>query len=124
MERTEKTICLAVSPSLKQYGLSGRARLYEVVSKVNEENLKRKRINKNKEFISKSYIDTKLKLNPNIAIDYIVAKPRMSLYLKYSSEIYNVYLEFLSKEDIYVYSIDEVFCDLTNYLKYYKMSAK
>ena len=123
-ERTDKTICLAVSPSLKQYGLKGRARLYEVVSKIKEENLKRKKKNGNREFISKSYSDNKLKLNPNIAIDYIVAKPRMSLYLKYSSEIYNVYLEFLSKEDIYVYSIDEVFCDLTNYLKYYKMNAK
>lgn len=123
LSRTEKTICLAVSPSLKQYGLSGRARLFEVVSKIKEENLKRKKKNGNKEFISKSYLDNKLKLNPNIAIDYIVAKPRMSLYLKYSSEIYNVYLDFLSKEDIYVYSIDEVFCDLTNYLKHYKMNA-
>ena len=123
LSRTEKTICLAVSPSLKQYGLSGRARLFEVVSKIKEENLKRKKKNGNKEFISKSYMDNKLKLNPNIAIDYIVAKPRMSLYLKYSSEIYNVYLDFLSKEDIYVYSIDEVFCDLTNYLKHYKMNA-
>ena len=124
LSRTEKTICLAVSPSLKQYGLKGRARLFEVVSKVKEENLKRKKKNGNKEFVSKSYSDNKLKLNPSLAIDYIVAKPRMSLYLKYSSEIYNVYLDFLSKEDIYVYSIDEVFCDLTNYLKYYNMSAK
>ena len=124
LSRTEKTICLAVSPSLKAYGLKGRARLYEVVSKIKEENIKRKKKNNNKDFVSKSYDDNKLKLNPNIAIDYIVAKPRMALYLKYSSEIYNVYLEFLSKEDIYVYSIDEVFCDLTNYLKYYKMSPK
>ena len=124
LSRTEKTICLAVSPSLKQYGLKGRARLFEVVSKIKEENLKRKKNNGNRDFVSKSYSDNLLKLNPNIAIDYIVAKPRMSLYLKYSSEIYNVYLEFLSKEDIYVYSIDEVFCDLTNYLKYYKMNAK
>ena len=123
-ERTEKTICLAVSPSLKAYGLSGRARLYEVVSKVKEENLKRKRKNNNKEFIAKSYNDNKLKMNPNIAIDFLIAKPRMSLYLKYSSEIYNVYLDFLSKDDIYVYSIDEVFCDLTDYLKHYKLSAK
>ena len=124
LSRTEKTICLAVSPSLKQYGLSGRARLFEVVSCIKNENLKRKKKNNNKDFISKSHDDNKLKLNPSIAIDYIVAKPRMSLYLKYSSEIYNVYLEFLSKEDIYVYSIDEVFCDLTDYLKYYKMNAK
>ncbi len=119
-ERTEKTICLAVSPTLKQYGLKGRARLFEVISKVKEENKKRKIRNKNKEFVSKSYFDNKLKMNLDIAIDFIIAKPRMSLYLKYSSEIYNVYLGFLSKEDIFVYSIDEVFCDLTNYLKYYK----
>ena len=121
--RTEKTICLAVSPSLKQYGLKGRARLYEVFSRVKEENLKRKRKNNNKDFISKSFSDNKLKLNPFIAIDFIIAKPRMSLYLKYSSEIYNIYLEYLSKDDIYVYSIDEIFCDLTDYLKYNNCSA-
>lgn len=122
--RTEKTICLAVSPTLKAYGLKGRSRLYEVVSKIKEENIKRKKNNGNKEFIKKSYNDNVIKLNPNIEIDYIIAKPRMSLYLKYSSEIYNVYLNFLSKEDIYIYSIDEVFCDLTNYLKLYKMTGE
>ena len=88
--RTEKTICLAVSPSLKSYGLKGRARLYEVVSKINEENKKRRKLINNKEFISKSFDDNELKNNSFIAIDYIIAKPRMSLYLKYSSEIYNV----------------------------------
>ena len=123
ISRTSKTICLAVSPSLKKYGLSGRARLFEVVSKVNEENLKRKRKNHYKEFTGKTSNDNKLKINPNLAIDYIIAKPRMSLYMKYSSEIYNVYLKFLSKEDIFVYSIDEVFCDLTNYLKYNNIEA-
>ncbi len=123
LSRTEKTICLAVSPSLKAYGLKGRSRLYEVVTKVKEVNRIRKRNNGNKEFIKKSYDDNEIKNNSLVEIDYIVAKPRMSLYLKYSSEIYNVYLSFLSKEDIYVYSIDEVFCDLTNYLKLYKTNA-
>ena len=122
ISRTNKTICLAVSPSLKQYGLSGRARLFEVVSCINEVNSRRKKSIR-QDFTSKSFNDLDIKMNPNVAIDYIVAKPRMSLYLKYSSEIYNIYLSFLSKEDIYVYSIDEVFCDLTDYLKLYKMSA-
>ena len=123
MSRTNKTICLAVSPSLKAYGLSGRARLYEVVSKIAEVNKKRKIDNKI-EFTTKSYNDIDIKEDPSIEIDYIVAKPRMSLYLKYSSEIYNVYLSFIAKEDIYVYSIDECFFDLTNYLKLYKMTAE
>ena len=123
LSRTEKTICLAVSPSLKAYGLKGRSRLYEVISKIKEVNEKRKKDNRIKEFKTKSYDDNVIKMNPLVKIDYIVAKPRMSLYLKYSSEIYNVYLSFLAKEDIYVYSIDEVFCDLTNYLSYYKMNA-
>lgn len=121
-DRTTKTICLAVSPSLKAYGIPGRARLYEVVSKINEiNNLRRK--NNHEDFIDKSFNDHVIKMNPKVKIDYIIAKPRMSLYLKYSSEIYNVYLSFLAKEDIYVYSIDEIFCDLTNYLKLYKMTG-
>ena len=121
MSRTEKTICLAVSPSLKSYGLSGRARLYEVVSKIKEINNNKRRKYK---LTNKSFDDIFLKDNPNTEIDYIVAKPRMSLYLKYSSEIYNVYLSFVSKEDIYVYSIDECFFDLTNYLNLYKMTGE
>ena len=123
LSRTEKTICLAVSPSLKSYGLPGRARLYEVVSKIKEVNRIRRKNNR-QDFISKSYNDVDIKMNPNVEIDYIIAKPRMSLYLKYSSEIYNIYLSFLAKEDIYVYSIDEVFFDLTNYLKLYKMTPQ
>ena len=122
-ERTEKTICLAVSPSLKSYGIKGRARLFEVVSKVREINLERKKRIGGK-FSSKSYNNEKVRMNPNIELDYIIAKPRMSLYIKYSTMIYNVYLKYLSSDDIYVYSIDEVFCDLTNYLKYQKKTAE
>ena len=123
-ERTEKTICLAVSPSLKSYGLKGRARLYEVVQKVKEVNLQRKNNLPSHKFSGKSFNNEKIRLNPNLELDYIVAKPRMSLYIKYSTMIYNVYLKYLSSEDIFVYSIDEVFCDLTNYLKYSKMSSE
>ena len=122
-ERTEKTICLAVSPSLKKYGLSGRSRLFEVVSKVKEINRERKKNNNYKKFTDKSYDSTKLN-NKSLELDYIIAKPRMSLYMKYSSMIYNIYLKFLASEDIYVYSIDEVFCDITNYLKLYNLSPK
>ena len=121
-ERTEKTICLAVSPSLKQYGIPGRARLFEVIQKVREINYERK---KNAyRFINKSYSDVELKKNKKLELDYIVAPPRMSLYMKYSTKIYNIYLKYISKDDIYVYSIDEVFCDITNYLKYYNMSPR
>ncbi len=116
--RTEKTICLAVSPSLKQYGLSGRSRLFEVVQTIKEINKKRK------PFIGKSHNDIEIQNNPHLKIDYIVARPRMSLYLKYSTNIYSIYLRHLSPEDIFVYSIDEVFADITNYLKLYKCSPE
>ncbi len=115
--RTEKTICLAVSPSLKQYGIPGRARLFEVVTKVKELNTIRLRNTTNKKFIGSSYLDSELKSNKDLKLDYIVAPPQMRKYMKYSTDIYKVYLKYLSKEDIYVYSIDEVFCDITNYLK-------
>ena len=121
--RTEKTICLAVTPSLKEYGLSGRARLFEVIEKVKEINNNRKeKINTG--FMGKSYLKDELENNKYLSLSYIVAKPRMSLYLKYSTKIFGIYLKFLSSEDIYVYSIDEVFCDITNYLKYYKTNPK
>ncbi len=120
--RTEKTVCLAITPSLKQYGLSGRARLFEVTQKVREINYKRKtKINK---FIGKSYNDIELKNNPKLELDFIAAVPRMKLYMKYSANIYNIYLKYLSKDDIYVYSIDEVFCDITNYLNLYKLKPE
>lgn len=123
-ERTEKTICLAVSPSLKQYGLSGRSRLFEVVQKMKDVNNVRRKNNNYYNFTGNSYNDLELKNNKNLKVDYIVATPRMSFYIKYSTEIYNVYLKYLSEEDIYVYSIDEVFCDITDYLNTYKMSPR
>ncbi len=121
--RTEKTICLAVSPSLKEYGIGGRARLFEVVQRVKEVNKDRKRKIKGK-FVGKSYDADILNSNPNVELDYIVAKPRMHHYMKYSTDIYNIYLKYLAPEDIYVYSIDEVFCDITNYLKMYKKKPR
>ena len=123
LSRTEKTICLAVTPSLKQYGLSGRARLYEVVGKVKEINRKRK-IKVKGVFTGKSSDDIELKENSKLELDYIVAPPRMKYYMNYSNKIYNVYLKYLAPEDIYVYSIDEVFMDITNYLKLYKMKPR
>ncbi len=120
--RTDKTICLAVSPALKEYGISGRARLFEVKSKVREiNNDRRKRINYRK-FIGKSYKKEELNKNFSLELDFIAASPRMKLYMKYSTYIYNIYLKYLSSEDIFVYSIDEVFCDITNYLSYYGLS--
>ncbi len=119
--RTEKTICLAVSPSLKQYGISGRARLYQVVQKVKEINNQRKLRIKNKKFKGSSYIDSELKSHPELSLDYVVAIPRMGKYIEYSTSIYNIYLKYLSPNDIHVYSIDEVFCDITPYLSFSKM---
>ena len=118
--RTEKTICLAVSPSLKEYGIAGRARLFEVIQKIKEKNNERFKKTSNHHFIGSSYDKIKLNNNKNLKIDFIKATPRMALYMKYSTNIYNIYLKYLSKDDIYVYSIDEVFCDITNYLKLYK----
>lgn len=122
--RTEKTICLAVSPSLKQYGIGGRARLFEVIQRLREVNKERKYKNNIKSFIGKSYDDEELKSNPNLEISYIIAPPRMAYYMKYSTDIYNVYLKYIAPEDIYVYSIDEIFCDITKYLKLYKLTPE
>ena len=119
--RTEKTICLAVSPSLKAYGVSGRPRLFEVVQKVKEIN--GERLKKCGQFTGDSYFDDELKKDPSLALNYYVATPRMSYYMKYSSKIYSIYLHYASKEDIHVYSIDEVFIDVTSYLKTYGLSA-
>lgn len=115
--RTEKTICLAVSPSLKSYGISGRARLFEVIQAVEQINIKRKLKSKKKQFVGSSYNDTELKNNINLKLDYIIAPPRMSKYVEYSTLIYNIYLKHVSPDDIYSYSIDEVFIDITHYLK-------
>ena len=122
--RTEKTICLAVSPALKQYGIGGRARLFEVLSKVKEINNLRRKANGYKKFIGKSFDDDILKKDKTKELDLIIAPPRMAHYIDYSSKIYNIYLKYIAKEDIFVYSIDEVFMDITNYLKYYKLSPK
>ncbi len=122
--RSEKTICLAVSPSLKKFGIPGRARLFEVVQKVKEENAKRLRLAPRKKYIGSSYHASELLDFPELAIDYIAAPPRMALYMDYSTRIYNVYLKYVSPEDIHVYSIDEVFIDITNYLKTTKLSPR
>ncbi len=121
--RTDKTICLAVTPSLKQYGLSGRSRLYEVVQKVREINRERKR-RINSRFTKKSYDDIEIQNNPKVELDYIVAPPRMRCYMAYSVQIYQIYLKYFSKEDINVYSIDEVFIDITDYLHLYGLEPK
>lgn len=121
--RTAKTICLAVSPSLKAHGLSGRCRLFEAEQKVREVNYQRRKNNKYRPFTKKSYLDSEIRKNNSIELDFIKAAPRMRLYMKYSVDIYNIYLKYISEEDILVYSIDEVFCDITNYLKLYKMTA-
>ncbi len=121
--RTEKTICLAVSPSLKSYGIPGRARLFEVQQRVKEVNQNRKIYAKNHVFTGKSFNNDELKSNKNLELDFVIAPPQMSKYMKYSTGIYNIYLKYFSPDDIYVYSIDEVFIDVTNYIKTYKMKA-
>lgn len=122
--RTEKTICLAVTPSLKAYGISGRARLFEVIQKVKEINIQREYKSFNKKLIGKSYNDSELKKNSSLAVDYIIAHPRMAFYSKYSANIFNIYLKYVAHEDILDYSIDEVFIDVTKYLNTYKMTAR
>ena len=121
--RTEKTICLAVSPSLKKYGIPGRPRLFEVIQKVKRINKERQESAPGHKFIGQSFHSDKLS-NPSVALAYITASPRMSLYMKYSTQIYQVYLRYFAPEDIHVYSIDEVFIDLTGYLTNYQMGAK
>ena len=122
--RTEKTICLAVTPSLKAYGVSGRARLFEVVQRVAEINEQRRRKTPGGKFTKKSSNADELNSNPDFELGYIVAPPRMAQYMEYSTRIYNVYLKYIAPEDIHVYSIDEVFIDITNYLATYKMTAR
>ncbi|MCR4817273.1 MAG: DNA methylase [Bacteroidales bacterium] len=121
--RTDKTICLAVSPSLKAYGIGGRARLFEVVQRLRVVNNERQFNAPRLRFTGKSIDDNELKKHPELAIDYIAAPPRMAFYIKYSTRIYNIYMRYIAPEDIHVYSIDEVFIDATNYLKTYKLSA-
>ena len=121
--RTQKTICLAVSPSLKAYGIPGRARLFEVDQKVKEANARRQTRAPKNILDGKSVFATELNENPKLAIDYIAAKPRMALYMSKSTQIYDVYLRYIAPEDIYAYSVDEVFVDASGYLKTYGLNA-
>lgn len=116
LSRTEKTICLAVSPSLKAYGIGGRSRLFEVVQRLKEVNLERKRNTLGFKLTGKSISDIELKQHPDWEVDYIAAVPRMAYYIDYSTRIFDIYLRYVSDEDIFVYSIDEVFMDVTDYL--------
>ncbi|MCR5760428.1 MAG: DNA methylase [Sphaerochaetaceae bacterium] len=127
--RTEKTICLAVSPSLKKHGIPGRPRLFEVVQKVKEINrnryaeARRRGVLKNGKFVSSSYDSRLLDSDPSLELSYIVAPPRMKLYEKISTQVFSVYKKYVSPDDIHVYSIDECFIDVTAYLKTYNLSA-
>ena len=118
--RTEKTICLAVSPSLKAHGISGRARLYEVIQRVGEVNSERRRKAPRWRFSGKSHFADELEADPSLELDYIVAPPHMRRYMEVSASIYGIYLRYIAPEDIHVYSIDEVFIDATSYLRTYK----
>ena len=122
--RTEKTICLAVTPSLKSYGISGRARLFEVVQKVREVNAVRRERAPGRKFTGSSFHDPDLKRDSTLALDYIVAPPRMGDYMACSTKVYHVYLKYVAPEDIHVYSIDEVFIDATPYLRTYGLSPQ
>ena len=120
--RTEKTICLAVTPSLKKYGIPGRARLFEVVEKIRAINYDRAK--KVTGFKGYSYSEKALASDPSLKVDYIIAPPRMAYYMEYSAKIYNIYLKYVSPDDIHVYSIDEVFIDVTDYLNTYKIDSR
>ena len=122
--RTQKTICLAVSPSLKAYGISGRARLFEVISKVREVNALRKVRAPGGAFTGKSSFADELQEHSELEVAFVTATPRMARYLEYSTQIYDIYLKYIAPEDIHVYSIDEVFLDVTQYLKTYGMTAR
>lgn len=124
VSRMEKTICLAVSPSLKAYGLGGRARLFEVVEKMRQVNAERHKAVGGRPFSGKSASPAELATHPDWEADYIAATPRMAEYIKVSSQIYGIYLKYIAPEDIHVYSIDEIFADVTAYLKTYKMTAR
>ena len=124
LSRTEKTICLAVSPSLKACGIPGRPRLFEVVQRVREVNLQRRYRAPGKKLEGKSCSAPELAANPALELDYIVAKPQMAHYMKFSTDIYKIYLKYVAPEDIQVYSVDEVFIDATNYLNTSKLSVR
>ena len=122
--RTDKTICLAVTPSLKSYGISGRGRLFEVKQRVREANAGRRHDAPGHTLEGKSCSFSELQTNPKLEIDFLIAPPRMAYYIEYSTRIYQVYMKYVAPEDIVVYSIDEVFMDVTNYLTAYKLTAR
>ena len=124
LSRTEKTICLAVTPSLKAWGISGRARLFEVVQRVKEVNAQRQLSTPGRKLTGSSSDDIQLKADPSLAVDYIVAPPRMAHYMEWSTRVYDVYLKYIAPEDIHNYSIDEVLMDVTNYLATYGLTAR
>ena len=121
--RTEKTICLAVTPSLKAFGIPGRARLFEVVEKVGQVNDRRRKALPGGEFTGKSCLAAELEAHPELELDYIVAPPQMRRYMSISGQIYSIYLQYVAPEDIFAYSVDEVFMEVTAYLRTYKMTA-
>lgn len=122
--RTEKTICLAVTPSMKAFGVPGRPRLFEVVQKVSAVNALRQAKAPGRRLVGSSCQAPELEKNPALALDYIVAPPRMASYMAASAKVYGVYLKYIAPEDIHVYSVDEVFIDATAYLKCYRMTAE
>lgn len=124
VSKTEKTICLAVTPSLKAYGIAGRARLFEVIQTIKEINNERKRNAPGHRFTGESYDALELEQNPSLAMTYLAAPPRMSFYMQYSTNIYEIYLKYVSPEDIHVYSIDEVFMDITSYRTAYSITPR
>lgn len=121
--RTDKTICLAVTPSLKSYGISGRGRLFEVRQRVREANIGRRHDAPGHQLSGSSSSFSELQSNPSLAVDFIIAPPRMAYYMEYSNRIYSIYMKYVAPEDIVVYSIDEVFMDVTGYLNTYGLTA-
>ena len=122
--RTEKTICLAVSPALKAYGIPGRARLFEAVERIREVNAIRRSRAPGRVFSGRSFLGRELQADPSLELDYLVAPPRMALYIEYSTRIYQIYLKYAAPEDIHVYSIDEIFLDATDYIRTRGQSAR
>ncbi len=121
--RTEKTICLAVTPALKAWGISGRARLFEVVERIRQVNAERRANAPGRRLTGQSHDDRELQADPSLAVTYLVAPPRMATYMEISTKVYNVYLKYIAPEDIHTYSVDEVFIDATHYLKTYRCTA-
>ena len=123
ISRTDKTICLAVTPSLKSFGMSGRSRLFEVKQRVREVNIERKQHAPGQLLSGTSHFFSELSQNPALAVDFLIAPPQMAHYMECSTRIYSIYMKYVAPEDIVVYSIDEVFIDVTNYLRTYGMTA-